>query len=607
MRSSLIGNPAYFTGPNGEYETEFPVNTTQNGDQRDPGIAMDDNGDFLVVWSGNGKDYSTGTADSQGVFLQRFDLPTDTAGPRPIETYAYDASATGRPREVQNNDNLTVLQNDKSTDITKLVVSFSENMEATTNPSDPLWGNSVCNPTNWTLWRDGSMISGGIQSVTFGYNSTDDKYEATVTFSTPLNSDSHIYKLQALDSIEDVFGNALDGTASGVPGSNFALMFTINVAAGTVISTVPPNPVWTPPGNPTPSMSDTPVSNPLYGVQDSPAVASDAKGDYVVVWVIYGLNGGASDIVGQRYDQYGQAQGGEFLIDTYTGDAAAPAVAMDSAGDFVVVWAGAGNPDSSGVYARVYDQFGKAESDQFLVNQYQPSLQNEPSVAMDAKGDFVVTWTSYGQNGNFDGIYARLFNLQGAAQGGELMVNTTVRARQDHSDVAMDQNGDFTVVWEAYGQSNTSWNVYGQRFNAAAGKQGGEFQINQYTQNQHMMAPKVAMDLAGDFAVTWQSYGQDGSGYGVYARRYNAAGAAQGNEFLVNTLITANWQIEPDVGMDANGDFTIDLVELRRGPTGGYRPAGTRLQLLRHFLPDVQCRWLRLPVHRSDDRQGHYR
>ncbi len=299
-------------------------------------------------------------------------------------------------------------------------------------------------------------MSGGIQSVTFGYNSTDDKYEATVTFNSPLGSDGHIYKLQALDKIQDVFGNALDGDSDGLPGGNFVLMFTINVAAGTVISTVPPNPVWTAPGVPPSTSTDTQVSNPVLGSQDSPAVASDAKGDYVVVWVIYGLDGGAgSDIVGQRYDQYGQTQGGEFLIDTYTGDAVTPAVAMDAAGDFVVVWAGAGNPDASGVYARVYDQFGKAEGDQFLVNQYQPSLQNEPSVAMDAKGDFVVTWTSYGQNGNYDGIYARLFNLQGAAQGGEFMVNTTVRARQDHSDVAMDQNGDFTVVWESYGQNGS--------------------------------------------------------------------------------------------------------------------------------------------------------
>ena len=65
------------------------------------------------------------------------------------------------------------------------------------------------------------------------------------------------------------------------------------------------------------------------------------------------------------------------------------------------------------------------------------------------------------------------------------MVNTTVLARQDRSDVAMDQNGDFTVVWEGYGQSNTSWNVYGQRFDATGAMLGGQFQINQHTNNQH--------------------------------------------------------------------------------------------------------------------------
>ncbi len=585
VRTSLIGNPMYFTGPNGEYETEFAVNTTQNGDQRYPSIAMDDNGDVVVAWSGNGKDYTTGTADSEGVFLQRFDLPTDTAGPRPIETYVYDASATGRPQEIHNNDNITVSATDATTDISKIVISFSEAVEATTNPADPLWANSVCNTANWTLWQDGTVMSGGVQSVTFGYNSVDDKYEATLTLNKPLGSAGHIYKLQALDKIQDVFGNALDGDSNGLPGGNFVINFTINVATGTIISTVPPNPVWTPPGVPTTGSSDTLVSNPVVGAQDSPAVASDAKGEYVVVWVIYVQGSGIGDIVGQRYDQYGQAQGSEFLINTYTNDdQSAPAVAMDAEGDFVVVWAGEGAQDTSGVYARVYDQFGKAEGNQFLVNQYIPSLQNEPSVAMDAKGDFAVTWTGYGQNGNTTGIYARLFNLQGAVQTNEMQVNTTVTDRQDRSDVAMDQNGDFTVVWESYQENRISWGIEGQRFSATGAKVGGEFQINQYTNGQQM-DPHVAMDLAGDFAVTWESYGQDGSGYGIYARRYNAAGAAQGNAFLVNNLITSNWQVTPDIGMDAKGDFVITWSSF-----GQDQQAGTGSPVAGYSYYGISCR-----------------
>ena len=43
------------------------------------------------------------------------------------------------------------------------------------------------------------------------------------------------------------------------------------------------------------------------------------------------------------------------------------------------------------------------------------------------------------------------------------------------------------------------------------------------------------MDDDGDFVITWQSHGQDGSGWGIYAQRYNAAGVKQGTEFRVNT------------------------------------------------------------------------
>src|SRR5439155_20987784 len=45
----------------------------------------------------------------------------------------------------------------------------------------------------------------------------------------------------------------------------------------------------------------------------------------------------------------------------------------------------------------------------------------------------------------------------------------------------------------------------------------------------------VATDAAGNFVVTWSSQNQDGSGWGVYAREYDAAGAALSGEYLVNT------------------------------------------------------------------------
>ena len=46
------------------------------------------------------------------------------------------------------------------------------------------------------------------------------------------------------------------------------------------------------------------------------------------------------------------------------------------------------------------------------------------------------------------------------------------------------------------------------------------------------------MDAEGDFVVTWTSNGQDGGNCGVYAQRYNAAGARREVKFRAN-LTTA--------------------------------------------------------------------
>ena len=52
--NSIVGtNPLY--GPNGEMGGEVLVNSTTAGNQRFPSVSLDDTGDAVVVWSGNGE------------------------------------------------------------------------------------------------------------------------------------------------------------------------------------------------------------------------------------------------------------------------------------------------------------------------------------------------------------------------------------------------------------------------------------------------------------------------------------------------------------------------------------------------------------------------
>ena len=46
---------------------------------------------------------------------------------------------------------------------------------------------------------------------------------------------------------------------------------------------------------------------------------------------------------------------------------------------------------------------------------------------------------------------------------------------------------------------------------------------------------RVVASRDGGFVVAWESDGQDGSGYGIYAQRFTSAGARIGAEVRVNT------------------------------------------------------------------------
>ena len=95
-----------------------------------------------------------------------------------------------------------------------------------------------------------------------------------------------------------------------------------------------------------------------------------------------------------------------------------------------------------------------------LVNTTTSNSQGTASVAVDADGDFVVVWQSYGQDGGYYGIYAQLYNASGVAQGSEFLVNTTTSSSQYSPSVAVDDDGDFVVAWQSFGQDGDGFGIY---------------------------------------------------------------------------------------------------------------------------------------------------
>jgi hypothetical protein len=303
------------------------------------------------------------------------------------------------------------------------------------------------------------------------------------------------------------------------------------------------------------------VNTHTTDLQVEARIASDSDGDFVVTWNSDYQDGDLEGIYAQRYNASGVAQGAEFKVNTTTSnDQRSPSIAMDSDGDFVIVWSSqAQDGDGRGIYAQRFNKSGVAQGSEFLVNTTTSNSQINPSVAMDSDGDFVITWESaYQSGGDYTDIYAQRYNAAGVAQGSEFLVNTTTTNYQESPSIAMDSNGDFVITWESYtyGQNNTDgYDVFAQRFNAAGVPQGIEFMVNTVTSSDQYRS-SIAMDADGDFVIAWSSQSQDGASHGVYAQRYNASGQAQGTEFLVNTETSAD-QDYSSVAMDSDGDFVI--------------------------------------------------
>ena len=296
------------------------------------------------------------------------------------------------------------------------------------------------------------------------------------------------------------------------------------------------------------------------------AVAADANGNFVAVWASLNQDGDSWGIYGQRYNASGVAQGSEFQVNTATvGSQERASVAMDDAGNFVVTWS-TDTLGDAGVRAQRYNASGVAQGGELQVNTNTTDDQDYSSIAMDSAGNFVITWSSLNQDGGGWGIYAQRFNAAGVAQGLEFRVNTVTANDQMYSRVAMDADGDFVITWQSNGQDGGGWGIYGQRYNAAGAAQGVEFRANSTTANDQRFS-SVDMAANGNFVVTWTSTNQDGSGLGIYMQRYNANGSTSGVQTLVNTT-TAGDQVYSRVAVSPNGDFLVSWDSFNQDQAG---------------------------------------
>jgi hypothetical protein len=97
----------------------------------------------------------------------------------------------------------------------------------------------------------------------------------------------------------------------------------------------------------------------------------DDLGNFVIAWQSdMGEAGAGYHIYSQRYNALGEPIGGETLVSAGLAiGQKTPAVAADSAGNYVIVWQGA-DASGTGIFARRYFADGTANGEVFQVNSF---------------------------------------------------------------------------------------------------------------------------------------------------------------------------------------------------------------------------------------------
>ena len=327
---------------------EFQVNTWTTGTQTHPAVACDAAGSFVVAWS------SVGSAGSD----------TDANS---IQARRYDTAGTPLGAEFQVNVYTTGYQSRAAVAShggTGFVVVWSSHVGAGT-------GNFYSSIQGRRYDAAGTPLGGEFQVNTY-------------------TSGFQGAPAVAADAAGSVV--AWEGLGGGTdPGSS--VQARRYDAAGTPLG---------------PQFQ---VNEGTAGEQRRPAVASDGAGNLVVAWEsTYTETDGHPVIEARRFDAAGTPLGPDFQVNTSTNFIqTAPAVATDASGNFLVVWssfAGSSLPAFTfTVQGQRYDVAGAPLGGEFQVNALGFAVDalgeatTDSAVANAAGADFVVLWTGFVSGG----------------------------------------------------------------------------------------------------------------------------------------------------------------------------------------------------------------
>lgn len=346
-----------------------------------------------------------------------------------------------------------------------------------------------------------------------------------------------------------------------------------------------------------PLSDDFIVNKVVNDTQQEPAIASLNNGEFVISWTSAQQNGSGNDIFARRFSSNSfpiMPLGEPFLVNNYTlGNQQESAITALSNGNFVICWTSAGQDGwGRGIFAQIFAANGTKLNSEFQVNTNTSYDQYNADIVSLPNDNFLITWTSTGKYGIGEIVCGQLFNANGTRLGEEFQVNTYTQFEQSTPSIASLNDGGFVITWQSYNQDSSGYGVYAQRFSNSAIKISGEFQVNTYTLSIQA-APAITGLPNGEFVIVWEGEGPEDNS-GIYAQRFSTNGTKLDNQFLVNDY-TAGLQNMADIATVGRGEFVITWSGVGADDTGVYAkrfsanalPIGTQFRV-NNFIPNNQ-------------------
>ena len=261
-------------------------------------------------------------------------------------------------------------------------------------------------------------------------------------------------------------------------------------------------------------------------------------------------------VYARRFNSSGAPQGGEIVVNTYTTDTQARSdVALDSAGNFVVVWQSSGRTaTASACSARRFDNSGTKVGAEFQVNQQTTGYAGAPRSRCGRPESSSSSGQPPGRPGRrHHGAAVR--RLTGTPVGGEFQVNTrelgtsTSRTRRSSATEAPSSSGRATARMDRAPASTASASTRPAPSSGPSSTSTHTPPVSRGARRRGARGP------IGEFAVIWQSAGQDGSDFARPRAAVRPDRQARcGVELPVNNF-TTGLQGAPHVAAQPNGQY----------------------------------------------------